>query len=426
MTSEGLRILICDDDASTRFAVARLLSRSLTCTLVEAHHGLEALARLDAEPFDLLMLDIEMPEMSGLEVLSAIRASATSRDLPVIMMSRERREEVVRILVHLGIDGYVLKPLRSDKVLAALAPLRERIARRRVALPAVDRPAASEAAAAAVVVDGSAEFRRLFAEQAVAFGPMLEADSGSGLISIYRRTPTAFVFIGQQLGVLDRDRLIPRLRAMSGGRPLRIIGLSANLDDPRADLGGCDDAIGRFEEAGALRAALRRFLPLPGALSATGASVGDIEDCLGETGRQVGTMILDAIVNARMPHGLAIGDWPTPVSARVALTGAPRASLVTLVPEASARWIAGRMFGKTADETAADDVDAAVGEFGVMFAQRIRQWLGDRGMTCDYDVPVVTRGARHAAPNLAACAGSVAFEAPDHAVSLFVTLDVAA
>ena len=62
----------------------------------------------------------------------------------------------------------------------------------------------------------------------------------------------------------------------------------------------------------------------------------------------------------------------------------------------------------------------------MLFAQRIRAWLGDLGMSCDYELPVVTRRPGQPLAEASTASGCVAFSAPDHGVSLMVALDVAA
>ena len=118
-----MRLLVCDDDRSTRFVIKRLLAKSPDWTVVDCGDGRDALRLLDEERFDAVLLDIEMPRVDGVEVLEGIRNSAATRDLPVVMLSRERREQIVRRLIALGISGYILKPVRLDRLAAALDPL---------------------------------------------------------------------------------------------------------------------------------------------------------------------------------------------------------------------------------------------------------------------------------------------------------------
>jgi CheY-like chemotaxis protein len=115
-----MHVLVCDDDAGTRFVVRRLLVRTFGCTVAECGDGIEALRLIEAGNVDLLVLDIEMPVMDGIEVLAAIRQSSEYKELPVLMLSKERRKDVILRLIKLGVSGYVLKPLSHDTFVAAL------------------------------------------------------------------------------------------------------------------------------------------------------------------------------------------------------------------------------------------------------------------------------------------------------------------
>jgi len=115
-----MHILICDDDAATRFVAKRLLTRDAGCTVAECANGAEALRLVNRGGVDLLLLDIGMPVVDGVEVLSAIRSSQQFAELPVIMLSRESRADIVARLVRLGVSGYLLKPLDAERLKAAL------------------------------------------------------------------------------------------------------------------------------------------------------------------------------------------------------------------------------------------------------------------------------------------------------------------
>lgn len=416
-----MKVLICDDDASTRFAVTRLLTRHLECSVIECCNGADAIARLDTEVVNLVMLDIEMPEMSGVDVLTAIRQSPTLRQLPVVMMSRERREEVVRTLVRLGIDGYVLKPLRADRVLAAIDPLRSRIARplspgtaTSCGVPDVDAPA--------MIVDGDTEYRRLFAEHARSLGSVVEADSGSAALALFKREPAAIVFLGEQLGFLSREQLAPKLRALAASRPIRLIALSSSAPDTRVPADGCDETMARSRDVAALRGKLRRFTRLPVPPGSHSVLIGELEDGLVESGQQICTMMLD--VAADLTTRAMGSESGLCVTATATMTGPITLALSTAVPVPSATLIASRMFGKGPDDTTSEDRDTAVSELCQLFALRLRDWLEARALACDCGVPVVSHGpTAWSRETSGPAAVRVAFDVPGRGITLLLGLD---
>ena len=113
---QGL-LLVADDNEMNRDLLARRLSRR-GFTVVTAADGQEALDRIAEKPFDLIVLDIMMPRVDGMEVLSRVREKIAAADLPIIMATaKSESQDVVRAL-EMGANDYVTKPLDFQVVLA--------------------------------------------------------------------------------------------------------------------------------------------------------------------------------------------------------------------------------------------------------------------------------------------------------------------
>jgi adenylate cyclase len=110
MTHGGVRILIVDDNEDNRYTLARRLRREGWTNLVMAENGREALDRIVKERFDLILLDIMMPEVNGYEVLARLKADPGTRDIPVLMISALSDIESVVRCIELGAEDYLLKP----------------------------------------------------------------------------------------------------------------------------------------------------------------------------------------------------------------------------------------------------------------------------------------------------------------------------
>jgi class 3 adenylate cyclase len=110
MADRGARLLVADDNKVNRLLLARRLElQGHEVTLAE--NGRVALEKLRTEPFDLLLLDIEMPEIDGLQVLEQLKSDLHLRDLPVIVTSvLEGLDKVVRC-IELGAEDYLHKPV---------------------------------------------------------------------------------------------------------------------------------------------------------------------------------------------------------------------------------------------------------------------------------------------------------------------------
>ena len=110
MSLADAALLVVDDNEDNRYTLTRRLKREGYANLTTANDGKHALELLRSKPFDLVLLDITMPEMNGYQVLEHLKADAELRNLPVIMISAvEEIESVVRC-IELGAEDYLHKP----------------------------------------------------------------------------------------------------------------------------------------------------------------------------------------------------------------------------------------------------------------------------------------------------------------------------
>ncbi len=120
-----IRALIVDDSSVMRKIVERALRQAGLDTLVvdEAGSGAEALEVLKTKSVDLILSDINMPTMDGLEFLRQIRAQNLAQDVPVVMITTESSEEHVRQAILSGAQGYIRKPFTAEQVKERVLPL---------------------------------------------------------------------------------------------------------------------------------------------------------------------------------------------------------------------------------------------------------------------------------------------------------------
>ena len=117
MTTHKGKLLVVDDNEMNRDMLSRRLSRR-GHTVVMADNGQKALELIEQQSFDVVLLDIMMPGISGIEVLEIIRRSNSASDLPVIMATAKADSEDVVAALKLGANDYVIKPIDFPIVLA--------------------------------------------------------------------------------------------------------------------------------------------------------------------------------------------------------------------------------------------------------------------------------------------------------------------
>ena len=120
-------VLVVDDSAAIRKILQRVLRQTGMAinTIHEAGNGEEALALLQTHSVALVLSDINMPKMDGLQLLAALKTSERLGRVPVVMITTEGGEAKVAEAVRLGAAGYVRKPFTADQIKEKLAGILE-------------------------------------------------------------------------------------------------------------------------------------------------------------------------------------------------------------------------------------------------------------------------------------------------------------
>jgi two-component system chemotaxis response regulator CheY len=120
-----VRALIVDDSSVMRKIVERALRQAGIDQLVvlEAAHGGEGIEILRTEQVDLILSDINMPSMDGLEFVRQIRGQKLAPGVPVLMITTESSEEHVKQAIQAGARGYIRKPFTAEQVKERVLPL---------------------------------------------------------------------------------------------------------------------------------------------------------------------------------------------------------------------------------------------------------------------------------------------------------------
>lgn len=118
-------LLIVDDSATMRKIIIRTVRMSGLEfeTTEEAGNGKEALEKLQAKPVDIVLCDINMPEMNGLEFVKAARQLDCCKNTKIVMVSTESADELIKNVMADGANGYITKPFTPEKFQEKLAPL---------------------------------------------------------------------------------------------------------------------------------------------------------------------------------------------------------------------------------------------------------------------------------------------------------------
>jgi DNA-binding response OmpR family regulator len=113
----ALKVLTVDDSKTIRMIVKKAF-KQYDCELFEAENGVEGLAMAAKEKPGLIVLDITMPVMNGIEMLEKLKTEPELKDIPVIMLTAESGKDNVMQIVKMGVKDYMVKPFKGEDLLA--------------------------------------------------------------------------------------------------------------------------------------------------------------------------------------------------------------------------------------------------------------------------------------------------------------------
>ncbi|MCW8855508.1 MAG: chemotaxis response regulator CheY [Gammaproteobacteria bacterium] len=124
---KNMKILIVDDFSTMRRIIKNLLRDLGFNNTDEADDGNTGLPKLQTGNFDFLVTDWNMPGMTGIELLQAVRADPKLKNLPVLMVTAEAKKEQIVMAAQAGVNGYVVKPFTAQTLKEKIDKIFERI-----------------------------------------------------------------------------------------------------------------------------------------------------------------------------------------------------------------------------------------------------------------------------------------------------------
>lgn len=112
----SMKILVVDDFATMRRIMKNILKQIGFTNIIEADDGTTALAELQKTSVDLIISDWNMPKMTGLDLLKAVRSSDNLKNLPFLMVTAEAQKQNVIDAVQAGVSNYVVKPFTAEAI----------------------------------------------------------------------------------------------------------------------------------------------------------------------------------------------------------------------------------------------------------------------------------------------------------------------
>jgi two-component system chemotaxis response regulator CheY len=118
-----MKVMVVEDSSAMRGLIASVLGQIDGCEVVEVSTGFEALRQLPRASVDLIVTDINMPDINGLELLSFVRRSPNLQHVPVLVVTSEGSERDKEKALALGANAYLVKPFAAESLLDAVREL---------------------------------------------------------------------------------------------------------------------------------------------------------------------------------------------------------------------------------------------------------------------------------------------------------------
>jgi CheY-like chemotaxis protein len=327
-----------------------------------------------------------MPIFDGVETLSVIRQSPQLQDLPVCMMTVDRKEESVHRAIALGVTDFVVKPINPRTMVPRIARLLSDSARfggpaRKVTLDSTTR---------VMVIDENADFRKFFVNHVSPRCRVTECDSGvDALKKSLRYFPDA-VFVADRIGILKREALVAKIRAIDlGDRTVAVALVDEPVDGGPPD--GCDAVLVRTLDADAFWPSFSRAVGLDDLTFHERSPM--VREVVAAVRQACGNLLNVEVATAPLETDDHRRDW---CSARLEITALDLSvAIEAAMPVVVLREALARVRGTSSPSMVGDEeITSTVRRLAEVAADRLLKGLRQRGMLPRAGTSVVTIAER--------------------------------
>ena len=377
------RILIANQDSFSRVYFKRAISRCLQAEVCEAENGVETLELLSSKSFEVLLLDLDMPVLSGLEVLEFIHDDPAQKRLQVLITTGVNEAKSVRQAIALGVNDYLLKPYQQSTVEERLA---RALARSRKLLEK-EAAAASQLKPRLLVADKDHNFCSTVESVLSVLCEVRSAHTIPEVLTASLRWKPQFVWIHPQVAGQRADFVLQKLSAIRREEEMNVYLISDTVPDgvnPQAS------SKGWIEKTFVPELLTKRFRQILGSGEATSCDTKNRFD-------QIQPDIVSAVLQVfgmmtgseakSLPDG---ADVPMDVSISLSLSE-PSQSVDIHVVLAASRPLEAALYaqltGGEGEEVDEEFIDSLLGEMVNMIGGRITTCYEPLGLNLQVGLP---------------------------------------
>jgi CheY-like chemotaxis protein/CheY-specific phosphatase CheX len=419
-----MKALVVDDDAPTRAALSRVLTRDFDFSVTQVANGVDALSALTSQRFSLVLLDVVMPLMDGVETLEALRRSSEHASLPVVVISSSRDENQIRELIRLGISDYLTKPYRLSVVQRRLARVVQRLG---VPEPepegtTVTRLLALDAPTRILVVDGDGDVRHFLVDVLGGRHVVLQADSAVAALKLCYEACPRVVFIGPNTGVLPPDLFARKLRSVPMFDQTVLVALAPRpqLEEMRAAAAFDGGVVRTFVPESFLAQLQQVSDDLARASGLLQRYPGIRGTLLSATEQVFGMMLGMEVFPVEEPITFSGPTITASIPLNATKSGAQELTIEVHAEVTTAKVIAAELMAMDAGAVSPAEMLAALGEIANIVAGRLHKALTDKGLHVSCGLPTTRISDDGAAEPRASVVLQICFSASSSPIRLRV------
>ncbi|MCX6169884.1 MAG: response regulator [Ignavibacteriales bacterium] len=225
-----LKFLVVDDDEIIRAMVKSILKKKFDCEVFEANNGRTGLEVIEKNMPDIILLDLMMPVMDGVETLDAIRANSAYKNIPVIVITAVGDREIIRNLSEKKITDYILKPIDVSNTVDRIQKMINRLNETKTndLLDKKEELNSKVGLMPILIVDTDTEFKAFFYSILNENFTIYLASNVTEGLSIFANYKPKYIFMSNSLGLLDKTLLTQKIRETVSDKEVSIYLLTDN------------------------------------------------------------------------------------------------------------------------------------------------------------------------------------------------------
>lgn len=209
MSGKTVKLLVIDDDDAVRLFLKKVVKENFGFEIIEASDGLDGLVKVKEELPDIILLDISMPVLSGIDFLEGIRGDKRFSRLPVLVLTGNKDEETVHALLKQNIHAYIVKPLEYYSTLEKFTKIFPQLED----LIQINRAYRErEYKTKILLVDEDQDFHGKFGKMFGTDIDIVNSSSGTDCLKSYLEHHPEIVCLGDNLGIVNKDMVAKKIR----------------------------------------------------------------------------------------------------------------------------------------------------------------------------------------------------------------------